>query len=277
MQARWWVWIALAGVAISGTVLAVAFRKIVATFPQEAREAVRDAVRKRPRVVAVAGVVAAWTLVYALYSMSLPANVTARSSDQSLGSAAPRLVDDEISTKSGLSSPSGDAVSGPVAIGSGEGLPPIDVGPAPGGGGPTQAPCAVEDQADQVRETQAAAEALLGRPIGTDLSILIESLAGCGDPASAALALLGPVDQLISDLGIVPDTIPLPELPDADLPTVPEQIAGPLRPYVFDACAQASSQLVTVGALAPFFHLDYQQVVETLAIVDKICGTFAPA
>jgi hypothetical protein len=189
----------------------------------------------------------------------------------------PSVVDDESSTDGGLSRPSGDAVSGPVAIGSSEGLPPIDVDPPPGGGGTTQPPCAVEGQADQVRETQMAAEALLGREIGADLSILIESLAGCGDPASAALALLGPIDQLISDLGILPDTISLPDLPQADLPTVPEPIAAPLRPYVFDACAQASAQLVTVGALAPFFHLDYDQFVETLAIVDKICGAFAPA
>ncbi|MEX0874126.1 MAG: hypothetical protein WD646_05340 [Actinomycetota bacterium] len=279
MQERWWVWVALAGVLFGAAFLALAWRKIAATFPEDVRAAARDAIRKRPRMVAIAGVVAAWTLVYALYSMSLPAGIVRAGEEIPPDVSGAQLAQEEGDVGS-ASAPSGDAVTGAAptgtSFGPGEGEGGV-IGPPPGGGGEPQAPCSVEAQADAIRQAQMAAEALTGRPLGTDASILIEAIGGCGDPASAALALLGPIDQLISDLGIIPDTIPLPDLPSADLPTVPEAIAAPLRPYVFDVCAQASAQLVTVGALAPFFHLDYDQFVETLSVVDKICGTFAPA
>ena len=60
-------------------------------------------------------------------------------------------------------------------------------------------------------------------------------------------------------------------------PTVPEAIAAPLRPVVFEACAEASRQLTTVGAVSIFLHLDYNDLVAIFSNVDAICSAFAPA
>jgi hypothetical protein len=279
VQTRWWVWVALGGFAVGVALLAFALRQVAKTLPDDVLRSARDAIRKRARLASVAGVVAAWTLVYALYSMSAPSGV--RVADDGTPSAVALAPIDQTPTTPApgvrrVIVPSGP---GPVVVVEEDDDPPPPlppIGPAPGDAGPEQAPCSTQDQAEAIRQAQDAAEALTGQPIYADVATLVEVAAGCGDAASALLALLGPVGGVMDQLGLLPDTIPLPDAPALDLPKVPEPIAAPLRPAVFQACAEASRQLVTVGALAPFFHLDYDQFVRYLSTLDRICGTFAP-
>jgi hypothetical protein len=278
MRTSWWAWPALGGILVGLALLARAALGMIAGLTDDAREHVRGVLRERVRFISVGGVVGAWTLVYALYSMTLPANIQAETTQPE---AAPALGGEPAVEVPGLVPPTvGGTVTAPAASdppgdeGGGR-LPPTPELP-PVEPGETQEPCSVKAQADMVRALQKQIEAITG-PIGADVALLVDAVAGCSDPASAALALLGPVNTIIQRLGVLPDTIDLPDTQPLVIPTIPEPIAAPLRPVVFEACAEASRQLVTVGALSIFLHLDYNDLVAVFRNVDAVCSAFAPA
>ena len=281
MRTSWWAWPALAGIAIGLALLARAALGMLAGMPEASRANIAAVLKRRARVISVAGVVLAWTLVYALYSMTLPANIQQAEAAPGGTSALPSpIATDEVEAGGGLHGRPGVNSPVPSAAGSGgqsEGELPDTPSLPPVGGGPKQEPCSVQEQSDQVRMLQAAVEELTGEKVGADVALLIDAVAGCSDPASAALALLGPVNAIIQRIGILPDTIDLPDTQPIVVPTVPEPIAAPLRPYVFEACAEATRQLTTVGALSIFLHLDYNDLVAVFSNVDAVCSAFAPA
>ncbi len=280
MRTSWWAWPALAGLLIGLALLVRAALGILSGLSEQARANVSDVLRKRARFISVGGVVLAWTLVYALYSMTLPANIQAEE-------ASPQAPGLAIGEQPSSTAPAAGRTAGSRNVGvpttgrnagpdntSGE-LPETPELPPPAPG-ETQEPCSVEQQSAMVRALQQQIEAITG-PIGADVALLVDAVAGCSDPASAALALLGPVNTIIQRLGILPDTIDLPDTEPLVIPTIPEPIAAPLRPVVFEACAEASRQLVTVGALSIFLHLDYNDLVAVFRNVDAVCSAFAPA
>ena len=281
MRTSWWVWPAIAGVLVGGAFLVRAAISMLAGLSDEARASVGSLLKRRVRVISVAGVVATWTLVYALYSMTLPANIqqaeaqqprTVALGEQPAPSGSPAVVSGTTTFPNAGPSTTTTTDDGPQT------LPPIDTGELPPiDSGPGQKPCSVKQESDLVRALQGQVEQVLGRPVGADFSVLVDAVAGCSDAASAALALLGPVNEVLQQIGILPDTIDLPNTPVLQYPTVPEPIAAPLRPYVFEVCSQVSAELVTVSAVSIFLHLNYDDVTALFRNVDAICGAFAPA
>lgn len=69
---RPWIWGVVAGLVLGGVLVAHAGLMIARAFPDDVRKNVMAAVKRRPRLVAVCAAVAAWTLVYALYSLAYP-------------------------------------------------------------------------------------------------------------------------------------------------------------------------------------------------------------
>jgi hypothetical protein len=66
---------------LGGALIAHAARGITHAFPDEVRTNAMAAVRRRPRVLAVAAAIATWTLVYALYSLAYPSGAALLSAD----------------------------------------------------------------------------------------------------------------------------------------------------------------------------------------------------
>jgi hypothetical protein len=62
----------LLGLTLGGVLIAHAGLQIARAFPPEVRASAVDAIKKRPRIAAVTAAIAAWTLVYALYSLAYP-------------------------------------------------------------------------------------------------------------------------------------------------------------------------------------------------------------
>lgn len=259
------------GLALLGRVVVTAVR----VLPQADRDAYGTAWRATRRPIATTGVVLVWTLVYALYSLSLPTLGPPRE----VTVAAPR---DDASTV-------GDVVDGAptstttVRLASRPAFGPLDASSPPTtvdarpGATPSPEPpvtCALADAGAAVAEVQAAAEQLTGRRLGAELSLVVEALAGCGDAENAALSLLGPVNQLLNDAGV--PALPLPAIPELDLPKVPEAIAAPLRPAVFQACGQLTPQLLTVAAVAPVARISVEDALRVLRYVTAVCSAFAP-
>lgn len=271
------MWPAIAGLLVAFGFLLRAGIGVLSSLPDEQRNRIRDTMRRRSRVLSVAGVVLAWTLVYGLYSMTLPPRIVAEAGESPaqvpIGTGVPVPTSPDTTTGGPIAAPPTD-VDVPEDVGA---LPPVIGVLPPPAKGDVQAPCSVKDTSDTVREAQQMIEALTGRPLGTDGAVLIDALAGCVEPTTAALSLLGPINTILSQIGILPETIDLPNIDPIVVPTVPEEIAAPLRPVVFEVCAEASRQLVTVGALSIFLHLDYNDLVAMFRNVDAICSAFAPA
>ena len=70
---RVWIWTVLGGLAIAGVLIYHVVREFLAALPDDVRHSVRTTARRNIRPLGVAGVVLTWTLVFALYSISLPA------------------------------------------------------------------------------------------------------------------------------------------------------------------------------------------------------------
>jgi hypothetical protein len=292
-----WIWWVVAGVALGALLLWHSVRAMVRTLPVEVRSDLRQAVRTHPRLAATSGVVIAWTAVFALYSLSLSPIVDLASAGDRPAVAAPANDGD-----GGTPAPTPEIPSGPLGPTELAGpsfddpapagdddtaaapttetpvVPEEPVEPTPPDAEPGEPPltCSTDSLAAAVEDAQAAAEALTGAPVGADLSLLIDAAGGCADPTTAVLAMLGPVAQLVNLLPL-PPSIGLPAPPPLAVPRVPEFIAGPLRPYVFEACAEVSRQLVTVIVVAVVVHIDNEDLTEMFKTLDTVCGAFAPA
>jgi branched-chain amino acid transport system substrate-binding protein len=70
---RTWIWTVLAGLVLSGVLVYHVARQFVSSLPDDVRDALRATARKNVRPLAVGGVILTWTLIFALYSISLPA------------------------------------------------------------------------------------------------------------------------------------------------------------------------------------------------------------
>ena len=273
------------GLTLGGILLAHAGLQIARAFPPEVRASAVGAIKKRPRLAAVTAAVAAWTLLYALYSLAFPSGAAlfGASRAEAEVAASREVVTDPAPgvTVGDLLPPS---LGGELAVtdfetpttttgsqtATDDSPPPPSTEP-----GTPPAPCSVEAQAEAVRAAQVTAEGLTGRPLGADGAVLIEALAGCKDPTSAALSMLGPINLLLNDLGI--PVLDLPDAPGVPFPSVPEAIAGPLRPQVFDACGRILSKAYTAAAVAPVARVSFGDAVATINIVADACGSFAPA
>jgi hypothetical protein len=283
---RPWVWLAAAGLLVAAVLVYRAGNAIFRALPPEVQTDAGALVKRHARLAAAGGVVLLWTMVYALYSLGLPTVVTGArlAGDQARAAGAPRAP-----ATGAVDGGTADLTAGEsdVALGSGggglsaagdlPGAPP----PTPGSGpaAPTPPPpsgpsCSAAALGDTVRQAQALAEMLTGRPVGADFGLLVEALAGCGDPTNALLSLLSPVDDLLDTLG-VPAAIDLPGLPDLPVVPLPEAVAAPLRPYVFNVCSQVQSELVTIAAVSPAIHLNYADVSAAFHKVDAVCKAFA--
>jgi hypothetical protein len=276
---RSFVWWVIGGLAVGGILVVHAGLQIFRAFPETTRAAAVGAIRARPRVAAVGGALAAWMLLYALYSIGYPSTVATptqaasrtrrpppQSSARQLGGvgALPSLLGADV-----LPAPldAADSLAAPT--------PTTPAAPAPGGaGGTAPVVCSVEDAANSVREAQAAAEALTGRPFGADMGAVIEAVAGCKDPTNTALSLLGPVNQLLNDAGI--PTLPLPAFPALPPFFLPGEVSEPLRPVVFEACGNVLRQIYTLAAVAPVARIEFDDAVAVGNYVAAICGAFAP-
>jgi hypothetical protein len=277
-----WIWWVVAGLVLGGLLLWHAARAMVRTLPDDVRADLRGAVRRHPRVAATSGVVLAWTSVFALYSLSLaPVLEPARASEQE-AAAKPRPQPAALptgTTTAGIGPiPSFDGGGAPTVAPAAPPAPVPSVEPPPPDAEPGPAPitCDTDSLAAAVEEVQRTAELLTGQPVGADLSLIIDAAGGCADPTTAVLAMLGPVARLVNLLPL-PDTIDLPPTPEVDVPRIPELLAMPLRPYVFQTCAEVSRQLVTVTVVAAVVHIDTEDLATMFETLDDICGAFAPA
>jgi hypothetical protein len=278
----------LLGLTLGGVLLAHAGLQIARAFPPEVRASAVDAIKKRPRLAAVTAAVAAWTLVYALYSLAYPsgaallgapraeAQVAAAREDAvdapapgvSVSDLLPPSLGGELAVADFDTTPTTSAPSGDTASDTGPPPPAVEAGPEP-------VPCSVEAQAEALRAAQLTVEGLMGRPLGADGAVLVEALAGCKDPTSAALSMLGPINLLLNDAGV--PVLDLPDAPGVPFPPVPEPIAAPLRAQVFDVCGRILAQAYPVAAVAPVFRVSFDDAVATINIVADACGSFAPA
>ena len=276
----------LLGLTLGGILLAHAGLQIARAFPPEVRANAVDAVKRRPRLAAVTAIVAAWTLVYALYSLAYPSGAAlfgaqradaevAASRESATDVPAPGVsVGDLLPPSLGGELAVGDFDTTTTTSPGGTAAAPIPDPPAVEPG-PAPVPCSVEAQAEAVRAAQVTVEGLTGRPLGADGAVLVEALAGCKDPTSAALSMLGPINLLLNDLGV--PVLDLPDRPGVPFPTVPEAIAAPLREQVFTVCGRILAQAYPVAAVAPVFRVHFDDAVATINIVADACGSFAPA
>jgi hypothetical protein len=205
---RSWIWAVVAGLVLGGALVVHAGVMIARSFPEEVRAAATGAVKRRPRLVAIVLLVAAWTIVYGLYSVAYPsgariegARATATRSAFS-ADGPPRPANgpsggDGSGVSVGGVAPLTVDASAPLAVPvGGEGFDASPAGPAaaptatpgapPPGGGATPPPanCQAAAVVDTVRQVQAMAEALTGAKLGSDLAAVMAGVAGC--PTSAA-------------------------------------------------------------------------------------------
>ena len=287
--ARSWVWAVVAGLVLGSVLIVHAARQIGRSFPPEVRSAASDAVRRRPRMIVVTAVAAGWTIVYALYSLANPATSVlsgaAPAAPRPIASA-PLSLPPAVGASSGVSDVISDiADSGGFDVLGFEtpstsdeadtGSPSPESALPPTVPAPPPVACSVEAQAEAVRGAQLLAEGLIGQPLGADGGAVVEALAGCKDPTNTALSLLGPIDVILRLAGIN-DALPLPSAPYVAPVPIPEAIAAPLRPQVFDVCGQLIRQLYTVALVGPVVRLDYQDIVSVIGIVSSVCQSFAP-
>ncbi|HZN13598.1 MAG TPA: hypothetical protein VFB78_04970 [Acidimicrobiales bacterium] len=277
---RPWVWLAALGLLVAALLIYRAGRAIFRALPDAVQADAGALAKRHARLGVTGGVILLWTTVYALYSLGLPTVVTSASTRRANATAAaPRSP---TTTSSGGLSALGPApvneFGAPVVGGTNTDAPPPTVArpapPAPPA--PTGPDCSAAAVGDAVRQAQTLAEMLLGRPAGADFGLLVEALAGCGDPSNALLSLLSPIDDVLDTLG-VPAAIDLPGLPELPPITLPEAVAAPFRPYVFQVCSQVQAELVTVGAVAPAIHLNYEDLSALFRQVDTVCKVFAKA
>ena len=67
----WWV---VLGLVLGGILVLHSLRQIFRAFPADTQAAAIDAVKSRPRLVAICAVVVIWTLLYLLYSLAYPSS-----------------------------------------------------------------------------------------------------------------------------------------------------------------------------------------------------------
>jgi hypothetical protein len=278
---RPWVWLAAAGLLVAGLLIYRAASAVFRALPPTVQADAGAVVKRHARLAAVGGVVLLWTAVYALYSLGLPTVVSTPSARRASANAS--------TPRSSSTTPAGDiggvTAASPFEVGnastggnaSGSTVPTATPRPpTPAPPAPTGSDCSAAALGDTVRQAQTLAEMLTGQPVGADFGLLVEALAGCGDPANALLSLLSPVDDVLDRLG-VPAAIDLPGLPPLPIVTLPEAVAAPFRPYVFQVCSEVQSNLVTVAAVAPAIHLNYEDLSALFHQLDSICKAFAKA
>src|SRR5581483_4737089 len=127
-MSRMWIWTVIGGLVLAGALLWHVGSQFVSTLPDDIRTALKTSARKNVRPLGVAGVILAWCLVFALYSMTLAptattsaGRLTASSGDQSAtpdaSTAAPQAP--AVQTSSGGSAPqpgAGGGVSSSAAV-----------------------------------------------------------------------------------------------------------------------------------------------------------------
>jgi hypothetical protein len=278
-EARDFVWAVALGLLLGGVLVLHAGRSIARAFPDDMRAAAWATVRTRPRMAISAAVIAAWSILYALYSLAYPtasafpndAAVASSATDATELSAAP--TSGGISFDTGgvpIVDPTTPSVTTPVTT-----APASGATSTGGGNAPAPVPCSVAAQAQAVRDAQVAVEMLTGDPLGADGAALVEALAGCKDPTNTALSMLGVVNQLLNKAGIT-EPIPLPDLPGLPPFAVPEPIAAPLRTTVFDACGQITREIYTVATVSSVIRLEYSDFITIANYVGTVCAAFAP-
>jgi branched-chain amino acid transport system substrate-binding protein len=77
---RVWIWTVLIGLVLGGALVYHVAREFLSTLPDDIRHSLRATARKNVRPLGVAGVILVWTLIFALYSISLPAPSSSSSS-----------------------------------------------------------------------------------------------------------------------------------------------------------------------------------------------------
>jgi hypothetical protein len=280
---RAWIWAVVGGLVLGGLLLAHAGLAIGRAFPDDVRANAVGAIKKRPRLAFTSAGVATWTLLYALYSLAYPSGAALLASDTRTPSTPQRLAagppfapapgvdfSDLLSPSLGAISLGGGTTTTPSGDNSTTAPPPGD---SPGNKPPE---CSTAAQAEMLREAQKTVEELTGRPLGADAGVFIEAAAGCKDPTSAALSLLGPINQLLNDAGVPVLDLPV-DIPGVDFPTIPEAIAAPLRPQVFNVCGRILAQGYSVASAAPVLRISFEDAVAVLNIVSSACTAFAPA
>src|SRR5438094_9219981 len=70
-MSRMWIWTVIGGLVLAGALLYHVGAQFMSTLPEDIRTALKSSARKNVRPLGVAGVILAWTLVFALYSMTL--------------------------------------------------------------------------------------------------------------------------------------------------------------------------------------------------------------
>ena len=258
---RAWVWPVLALVVAGVGLLGRAVAGALAESPQ-ALAAIRTAWQRSWRPAATTGVALAWTVAYALYALSLPTlGPVVRVRVPEVAAPAATTPGAPPTTRAALVPWSPLLPGAPVV---GPGATPAEGPPRATPDAPLVPGCSLEAAGDAVAEVQVAVEQLTGRPLGADMALVVEALAGCGDPENAALSLLGPVNQLLNAAGI--PVLALPATPDLEVPRVPEALAAPLRPAVFEACGQLTPQLLTVAAVAPVARISSEDALPRAAL-----------
>src|SRR5437016_3023741 len=79
-MSRVWIWTVLAGLALAGVLVYHVAREFLSALPEDVRGSLKASARKNVRPLSVAGVILTWTLIFALYSFSLPAPGSSSSS-----------------------------------------------------------------------------------------------------------------------------------------------------------------------------------------------------
>jgi hypothetical protein len=152
----------LLGLTLGGVLIAHAGLQIARAFPPEVRASAVGAIKQRPRIAAVTAAVAAWTLVYALYSLAYPSGAAflgaapadtaesiAASESTAPDVAAPvadnrELIPPSLGGELALS-PDSFATVTPVPTPTTTTTPPADAAPAPGPAPqPEPEPCPAE-------------------------------------------------------------------------------------------------------------------------------------
>jgi hypothetical protein len=153
---RPWIWAVLAGLVLGGVLVGHALLMIARALPEEVRAEAVAAVRRRPRLAAVTLGVAAWTLVFALYSLAYPggAALLGIGAARPAASVAPRAASSTAwpgmgtgltatdllpPSLSGVASPTSDAAAGPDGTADAHGTTTTTTA-RPGAPAPTPAP-----------------------------------------------------------------------------------------------------------------------------------------